>query len=172
MVRLAFHKGRKFPKRGWLLSGIIKMFIGRFSHVELNFPMSDTEMGFPGLSFSSRGSERKRELRGVHWKRIKYSHPDRWVFAYIPMTTSKIGYLRLICNKFIGKKYDVLGAVVWCGLRLRAERKSKWWCSEICGRVLCRVVDLVVWKLDPLQLYNSVLQLDGCYIGDENGKRL
>ena len=173
MIRLAFHKGHKFGRKGWLLSSFVKFWVG-LPHVELNFPIAGTMRMFPGLSFSSRGSERKREDRGVHWKQINYSHPDRWIFVYIPWfsTSLRINKLRQECQKFIGKRYDLLGAIVWCGLGAGLERKDKWWCSEMCGRVIAKFINLDKWKLTPEQLMDAVLKIPGTYIGDDKGKAI
>lgn len=173
MIRLSFHKGHKFGKRGWFLSNFVKFWVG-LPHVELTFPRDGTTRMFPGISFSSRGSEPKREDRGVHWKQIKYSHPDRWIFVYLPWfnTHQRIEALRFECDKFIDKKYDLLGAIVWCGLGAGLERKGKWWCSEICGRVIAKFIDLLKWKLTPKELMDDVLKIPGVYIGDENGKKI
>jgi len=170
-VWVAFHKGYPKGHRGSWLGRMIKRVLDEpFPHVELVLPKEGTIDQFPGKSFSSRGSEKSKRRggvgKGVKWKKINYSHRERWIIIRLPgyKTLEQIKALKDECQKFIGKKYDYLGALAWCGLKKRAEWAHRWWCSE----VIARVIGVKPWRLTPFELYRCC----SIYIREQVGQKL
>lgn len=138
-VTLCFHKGENSGFKR-LLSNIIKMWTkGEYSHVELYFPSKD-------MCFSASGYENK-----VRWKKINFSHINRWDFCSIYCNLNIEEMLKR-CDKIDGAKYDHLGA--FFSTRFKFNNNKRWYCSEACAYVLG-------WKpyqLNPQQLYIRYLE--------------
>ena len=114
----AFHKG------SGLVSTAIKLAtFGDVSHVE-NLCLLD------GKSYSSTMQNGDGGCRG---KRIKYSHPDRWVFVKMPVQHP----VRMLHWQWgqvqKNKGYDYLGCASMAWIRYR-QNPDKWFCSEFCRR--------------------------------------
>ena len=145
-VQLAFRKGW-VNKSGF--DGLYAFFImirswSLFTHVELKLPN--------GLSFSSVDE-------GVRFKKIKYSHPDRWQFVELDVVklinpVTKINFnnaqeLYDFCKTIHGD-YDWTGIVLYEGLPFGIDDPGKWWCSEVCSYV----IGLIKYKINPGELFN------------------
>ena len=128
-MKLAYYKGRDSEVKKRFVTGIIRLFTGRYSHVELVFP---DEMYKQLNSFSSSGWD-----GGVRYKRINFSHPDRWAFQSLgKFSIQQIGNLRAHCDTMIGKKYATLDVIRRFGLGKAVNDPEKYWCSEACIHAL------------------------------------
>ena len=121
-LQLAFRK----PVKGFADWFLYKL-IGKYIHVEIVFPGPCYDN-----CFSSRGRDKPK---GVNFKKINFSHPDRWDFLTVGGVD--IIDLRKECVRYVGCKYDWKGAI-WLGTfpGLKRQNPKKWFCSEICRKVL------------------------------------
>lgn len=134
-MKLAFYKA----EHGNIIDKLIGLWTrGPFSHVELLF--SD------GVSFSSSQWD-----GGVRFKKIDYSHKERWSFLDIDgiANESEVKYL---ANKLRGAKYDWLGIFLYEFLPFNIQNSKKWYCSEICAHLL----GLTPCQMSPNKLYKIV----------------
>lgn len=121
-IKLAYYRGKN------IISKTIQLFTGKYNHVEMVFPSEVYTLN----CFSSSGYD-----GGVRYKRIKFSHPERWYFQSLGnFELSKIGELRSYCDKYIGKKYATLDVIRRFGLGKKVNDPNKFWCSEVCIRAL------------------------------------
>lgn len=116
---MAFYIGEK----GTILDRIIDIWSGwyGYSHCELVF--SD------GMSFSASPREGK-----VRFKRIDYD--DKWVIRDLPFSYEMEDVIRGRCREYLGKSYDYIGVLLYYGLFTDIYDKKKWWCSEICAKLI------------------------------------
>ncbi len=142
MTQLAFKKGFCL-ENGWpRFDGFYALFImvrtlSGFVHVEIKMDN--------GLSFSSSEND-----GGVRFKRIAYSHPNRWKFIDYDLSKFNRKFknekeLYNFCKKLKDKAvsdadgkntYDWLGIGLTEAIPLGIEDKLKWYCSEIVSFVL------------------------------------
>lgn len=118
-------RGDKFDFAVDLFSG----YYG-YSHVELFFSN--------GMSFSSSPRD-----GGCRFKVISYD--DKWIGVDIPMSPQREYELALKCMKYEGKKYDWLGIFLYFLIPAGIEDGSRWWCSEVCAKVL----DISKYRITP-----------------------
>lgn len=130
-MKLMFYLSR----RGDKFDFVVDLFSGMYgySHCELFF--SD------GMSFSSSPRE-----GGCRFKNITYD--DKWVMVDLPFTPSIEHNMRTVCEKYDGKKYDWIGIFLTFLIPAHVEDGSRWWCSEICGKV----VGVDDYKISPNKL--------------------
>jgi len=131
-VKIAFYKSGK----GDWIDKAVNLFSGcyGYSHCELVF--SD------GMSFSSSPREGK-----CRFKNINYS--DKWCIIDLPSITSeKESQIRFECSRYVGKKYDYLGIFFWFLIPVGIEDGSRWWCSEVCSKLL----GLMRYRISPNRL--------------------
>ena len=136
----------KYDKYTW------RKTANRFNHVELIF--SD------GMSFSSQ--EKKYSdgsPAGVRLKKIKYSHPERWLFVRFPLVCSE-KRVRNKAESILGAKYDWKGILLYQFLPFGLEDANSWYCSECTSWALY----LEPYKLNPNNMFDKVIQ----YVIDEN----
>lgn len=130
---MAFYKSN----RGTFLDFLIDAWtgFGGFSHCELMF--SD------GMSFSSSPRE------GIcRFKDIKYD--DKWIMIDLPYVGSLMeSDIRFECSKEVGKRYDYFGIFFNFVIPLNLDNKYKWWCSEICGKM----IGIRRFRISPNALY-------------------
>ena len=146
IIWYAFHKGDKGEFKDKAVSEIIKLFTYRrecrklfdsqFSHVETVFPMWVIESDSQNKNcFSSRGMDTPR---GVYFKYISFSHPDRWFFLpdLVQGSKEKIIERYNVALSMVGMDYDMLGVVRTFGLKKSpVDDPKKAWCSEVCAKV-------------------------------------
>lgn len=133
---------------------IILILCKKYVHSELIFPDFMLPEFAQGSSFSSRGRGRPK---GVGFKNIRYSHPQRWVFSDIPDQSTKFINKCLKRAEIInGAKYDAKGAVFFAGFKIKLEDKNKWWCSEAVSFVL----GFKKFHKTPLQLFLKIQLLN------------
>ena len=140
-LSLCFHRGGTHGKKK-VMSNIIKALTGGpFSHVELYLPHNNQ-------CFSASGYE---DL--VRWKRINFTHPERWVF--VPIVTN-VPYKIMLqrCRLIEGAKYDHIGAFFSRGDKSEINNRQRWFCSEACSYV-ANLTD--PWAVSPNRLYYEVL---------------
>lgn len=166
-IYMAFHKGGRKGISDKAMSGIIKLFTSKdfrdgkklginknqYSHTEIIFPKN---IAGEQNSFSSRGSSKPS---GVHFKKIDYSHPDRWDIIEIKWikTEKEIKDAYEIAKSYEGAKYAYNNVLNTFGfVRTRKDRKGDkdWWCSEIC----CLVISIPDYKLSPNKAFTVVCQ--------------
>lgn len=145
MTRLWFHRGGGGSPKRKFLSWVIKMWQGKFVHVEAQVPLynQDGEPVFDERckSISSRGSE-KDGPNGVHWKYIDYwEHPTRWTFVDV-----KDDLDMDFIFSHLGDKYDYRGAVGW---KWKKQDSDKWFCSEL----ICRAFKNPWPRMYPTKMY-------------------
>ena len=151
-LQLAYYKGRnkKFKKR--FVTAIIKLFTGKYSHVELVFP---DELYQSKNSFSSSGWD-----GGVRYKRINFSHVERWTFQSLgKFSEAKIKEVRSWCDTIIGKKYATIDVIQRFGFGKEVNSKDAYWCSEACAYVLNMAMILqppISENLAPTRMYYRV----------------
>jgi hypothetical protein len=136
-MKLAFYKGVYGNVLDWL---IMLWTMGQYSHVELVF--SD------GVSFSSSQWD-----GGVRFKKINYSHKERWGFIELEIAEEKEQELREKCEKLVGKKYDWLGIMFDQFIPLNTQDSDRWWCSEIVAHIL----DIEPERVSPNRLYRRMM---------------
>lgn len=144
-IWVAFHKGYKDgDNKRIITSTTIKLFTwSKYSHVELIFPEWVTAPDDNPRWFSSRGMD---EPRGVSFKDISMSHPDRWdcyKLTYI-RTPGEVQEIYNVAKSLVGQGYDLRGVLSYFGpgsrIRRRRNRRNAsddlWWCSEAVAFVL------------------------------------
>ena len=83
-----------------------------------------------GQSFSAQEKDYPDGTkRGVRFKDIKYSHPERWVFMRVPIFELEAHQLEL-AKSIEGLDYDWLGIFLWQLLPFHIEDKNAFYCSE------------------------------------------
>lgn len=141
-VMLKFHDGTG-PWAGRVDRAIRK--VSDLTHVEALHP--------DGMSISSTLQDGGG---GVRWKKINYSHPERWRELVLWLTDDEYGRYRMICDccAAVGIKYDIRGAI-GCALTGR-EDPTRYFCSEFTFDAL-----LTLWlparlnhKMHPRALYD------------------
>ena len=151
-LTLAFYKAEHADVVGKLISWWTKWDLytwkktaGRFCHVELIF--SD------GMSFSSQEkADSDGSNYGVRFKKIEYSHPERWMFLRFPIKNeSKI---RKEASLLIGNKYDWLGILLYQFLPFGKENPKAWYCSECTSYVL----GFDPYKLNPNTMFDAAVE--------------
>lgn len=127
----AFHKGIPKGNKGWFFSSFIKRFRNiSVSHVETWFPK---RIAGESNSFSSRGTGSKK---GVGFKKIDYSHPERWVFVPTRIKDKRLRNMYNHAKTHCGQKYgygDLL--LVFLFKFKKVHNKFKYFCSEICSHI-------------------------------------
>lgn len=139
MMRMAFYKSN----RGTFLDFMIDAWtgFGGFSHCELVF--SD------GMSFSSSPREGK-----CRFKSIKYD--DKWVMVDLDWIGDlNEGEIRLQCINEVGKKYDYLGIFFTFVLPIHVDDRKKWWCSEICTKM----IGIKKFRISPNRLFKVLMNV-------------
>jgi hypothetical protein len=141
----AFHLGGGGTVAQRIMQHVIKGWTRHWScHIELVFPHS-------GLSFSARGFDNE-----VGWKKINYSHVDRWRFIVLPIACGDEKYKAILdkCNGLCGMKYDYFGAV----MKKAALHNGKYYCYESINHALvleaCNVYGRETW--DRLQMVGGI----------------
>lgn len=122
--------------RGTWLDKAINLLSGwyGYSHCELLF--SD------GMSFSSSPREGKCRFKSI-------TYGDKWYEVELyNITPEKEAQIRYECSRYVGKKYDYLGIFLWFLIPVGIEDGSRWWCSEICSKLL----GLRSYKISPNRL--------------------
>ncbi len=127
-MRIAFKKS--YWKWGFEILGLIisAKTLSRFAHCELIF--SD------GMSFSAgKGRDEGKE---VGFKKINYSHPERWVFIDLKITKIQEAKIRTNAEKIQADNdgYDVIGILFNELIPLDIENKNKYYCSEVLAILL------------------------------------
>jgi len=128
------------------VSALIRFWtFGPFSHVELVFPHYYlTE----GNSFSSSGVD-----GGVRYKKINYSHPERWQFIDFEVTSDEMQDIRQKCDKLVGKLYDFRGIFGFLLLHPdKIQSDNRWWCSE----VVCYVLNIRPFRISPNAMFRKL----------------
>jgi len=127
-MRLAFYKGGKGIKgRKRFITKLVQFFTrGIYAHVEIDFGK-----GYKQNCFSSSGMDKPR---GVRFKKISFSHKERWDFIEIKRVNEI--FLRKECKKYVGKKYDYRGVINFFWLKRKRHNPKRWFCSEICSHLL------------------------------------
>jgi hypothetical protein len=110
---------------------------GLYQHSELRF--SD------GMSFSSRNN-------GVGFKKIHYSHPERWDFIDLNVSKRDEDAIRQHALLHCGERYDWTGIYLDQFLGTKIHTEDKWWCSEIIAHVL----NIYPEMTDPTELHKAV----------------
>lgn len=165
-IIVAFHKGRNDDLKDVLVSAMIKVTTLKdyregkkiginpcgFAHTEVIFPKS---IAGDKNSFSSRGSS---DPSGVHFKNIKYSNPDRWVFVEVDWITNYEDIVACyeLAKEYEGCKYAYNNVFNTFGfIRTRKDRKGEedWWCSEVDAKVLL----FKKFKVSPNKFYTMVV---------------
>jgi hypothetical protein len=136
-IIVAGHKGDKGTFKEKALSEFIKWrtydrrLNTQFSHTELIFPkwvLTDDKN-----CFSSRGMDKPD---GVSFKKINFSHADRWETIPIVMGKEEIKASYELAQAMEGLGYDFRGVVSYWGIvKRKIEDPNKWWCSEACAFV-------------------------------------
>lgn len=122
-MKLAFYKASK----GNFLDKAINVWTGcyGYSHCELVFDGIEKN-----LCFSA--SQREGEVR---FKFIDVDS-DNWVLIDLPFSHQQELDMYHATEEYVGKKYDFKGIFFWFILPIHKQSDDKWWCSEICLRVL------------------------------------
>jgi uncharacterized protein YycO len=111
---------------------------GKYSHVELIFKTGEW------FSSSTRDG-------GVRFKKIM-PNPEHWDYTTIEVSDSQEFRMYVWCESQVGKPYDWFGAII-AGSRFSIKKqtntRSKWFCSEICGRSLI-MENLIQSKTDQI----------------------
>jgi hypothetical protein len=137
-IIVAGHKGDKGTFKEKALSEFIKW---RTYDRRLNTQFSHTELIFPNWvltdeknCFSSRGMDKPN---GVSFKKINFSHADRWETIVLgKMTKGEIRAAYDFACAMQGQGYDFRGVVSYWGVfKRRNDDPDKWWCSEACAIV-------------------------------------
>ena len=141
-MRIAFKK--TFWKWGVSPLGILILLrtLSNYNHCELIF--SD------GMSFSAgKGRDDGNE---VGFKKIGYSHPERWDFLDVKITKKQEKQIRLNAEKIHNDNdgYDFLGILFNELIPLDIENKRKYYCSE----VIAVLLGLRFSTITPQDLYN------------------
>lgn len=160
LIKVWYHKGNKGTFGDRFISAVIKIFtLGRFSHTEIEFPEWVRDVDKKELNcFSSRGMD---EPRGVHFKKINFSHANRWVNLPVLWIDTTQGIIEAYneAKKHVGADYD-FSVIPRFGLKLEVDNERKWWCSEICAKVLGFVYD----NVSPIELYRLVKRMNKRYL--------
>lgn len=94
------------------------------THTELKFSHR-----YNGISFSST---LKDDYNGCRFKKILYSHPERWDSVIVPVTCAEEDTLYAECDKLVGMKYDLkfvsLGFL--SKYKLIKPAKNRRWCTR------------------------------------------
>lgn len=148
MMKLLFYKGMK----GNLLDKLICIWTnGVYSHVE--FVFNETKESW--ICFSSSPRENK-----VRFKEIKKDN-EKWL--EIDITKLKLNYDKMyeFAKSQEGKKYDYISIFFTFLLPLNLEAKNKWFCSEICSKLLleggCNFRE-PPHKIHPNKLYKLIIE--------------
>ncbi len=126
------YNAREAVKHGKRLTAVqraIMVVSDPLTHTELQFSER-----FSGLSFSStiQGGD-----KGVRFKHIEYSHPERWVKMLLPMTNEQEDRGIEYANSIDGKPYDLIGvASLASKVKLIKPHPDKYWCNEADGGVI------------------------------------
>jgi len=113
-MKLAFY--RAWQPRGTWLDKLISIFsFGPYSHVELVMPNDEC------FSISARDKK-------VRFKKIDLD-PKRWTVVELSPDMDSSG-MRTETNKYIGKKYDYLGAL-FSIFPFCVQKENKLFCSEL-----------------------------------------
>ena len=151
---LAYYIGRDKNPAKRLVTTIIRLATGKYSHVELVFPV---EL-YKENSFSSSGWD-----GGVRFKKINYSHPERWRFQRLgEFNAERIAFIYSCAKLYEGKKYATFDVIKRFGFGKPANDPDKFWCSEVCLRVLndCNMFGKKIKvTLAPTRMYNYLSRL-------------
>lgn len=129
-VRVAFYVGK-----GRLWDKVVRLATrSRYSHVELVLP------GGLWVSSSPRDG-------GVRAKRIN-PKPGHWEFVVIPAHISASIMARMGTVPF-GARYDWLGAFCTVLCPFRAEKRRRWFCSELVATLIGAPRP---WRMTPKRL--------------------
>ena len=136
-MKLAFYKGVHGNIFDWL---ILLWTWGKYSHVELVFG--------DNTSFSSSQWD-----SGVRFKKINYSHLNRWDFIELPFDADEEEVIKEKCKKLVGKAYDWIGIIFDQFLPLNIHDQDKWWCSEVVANVL----GILPERVSPNKLHRMLI---------------
>lgn len=145
-----FHKGIPKGKKGWVFSAFIKWFRKiPVSHMETWFPK---RLAGESNCFSSRGTGSKK---GVGFKEIKFSHPERWIFVPTRVKDKRLRNMIKHAHTHCGNKYgygDLLLVFVFKFKKI--HNNFKWFCSEICSHIW----DFKPERQDPGDAFTQALR--------------
>ncbi len=75
--------------------------------------------------------------KGVRFKDIRYSHPERWVPILLPMTNEQEDRGHVYAKSIEGKDYDLVGvASLASKWKIIKPHPDKYWCNEATGGVI------------------------------------
>jgi hypothetical protein len=127
-LKLAYYKGLQKSAKKRVVTTVIRLLTGVYSHVELVFPSELYEKN----CFSSSGYD-----KGVRYKKINFSHPERWGFQTLGEYSKKeLEKIRSCCDEYIGKEYATLDVIRRFGFGKPVNDPDKFWCSEACLRII------------------------------------
>jgi hypothetical protein len=132
--------------------------VSGLTHVEAKFEN--------GWSWSS--TQKGKEENGVRWKKIGYSHPERWVKVTLLVTDEEYDQIVMRCEMLaaMGIKYDMRGAI-GCAITGRNDITA-FFCSEavyygVLGQWLPEILN---YKMHPDRLYEIA-----CVVADRLADR-
>jgi hypothetical protein len=127
-MKLAFYKA---DKGNWIDTVIdvatyeVDSGYHGYSHVELVFDqVSD------GIGFSASPREKKCRFKSIDFD------SGHWELVDVPMDETTQLQIFLTAKKYVGKKYDFIGVILWFAFFNIYENHNKYWCSEICMKLL------------------------------------
>jgi len=128
-ITLAFYKGR-----GRFWDWVVRLAtLSKYSHVELVFPSGQW------VSSSARDG-------GVRAKRI-HAKPGHWDYIALPPSPALVAAYGQVP---FGAKYDWLGAFCTVLCPFRAEKRKRWFCSELAAHLVGAPKP---WRMTPARLH-------------------
>lgn len=125
-MKVIFKKSHKWG----MLNKAINLWTGGYgySHCEIVF---DKVQNVKGKCFSAEPEDGR-----ARWKTINYSDKSKWHVVELDKTLEEELEAYKFAKKIEGKRYDWVGIFLWFIIPISKQHDSKWWCSEICAKMI------------------------------------
>lgn len=112
------------------------------------------------ISYSVTLRDDSGDQKGCRFKKIRYTHPERWNKLLLPMTDVQEDRAYKKAVELEGLPYDTIG-VASLKTGLIKENPDKYWCSEVVAELIKAAYewgnDFIPSTLSPNDLYFRVL---------------
>jgi hypothetical protein len=151
VMRFAFYKPPVDDTFGHLIAwwtGVFNPNTPAYSHVEIGFLIDGT------WKYYSSASRNKNGKDGTRWidEKTLFIHPERWdVYTVTPIRETWA--MIKTCDEELDKRYDWFGIFGFVTLFGQINKRSQWYCSEI-----CRYVFFGKWRkrVSPRRLFSEI----------------
>jgi len=151
-MHLAFYKA--FNPKATLLDSLIGSFSkGCYSHVEIVIDYNKDGRSFCIGSSARDGGVRKKHifLKDEQWEVIQLNF----------LTNEQIMKIHMALNKYLGYKYDILGALTSI-FGIKVDIQNRVFCSELVALTVLGVMGepFLISDIPPSYLRNKILELN------------